>query len=248
MQLIVTVLDKDGKAISNCPNVTLTLESGPGQFPTGNAITFNAASDIAIRDGKAAIEFRSYYGGKSIIRATSPGLKDAEIAIQTKGLPLYIAGKTPKVKDIVYKKFYMIPPMAARSARQNMAWQHPIYVSGSVTNHSGSMANDQDSTTYWQATPGQKGETWWEVDMEHSEPVKEIRLHFLKPGQYHYVVEVSDDNNSWKTITDQSANAATLKTQIIPALAGLSAKFLRVIFKDTMANPALTEVEIFNTN
>ena len=248
VQLVVTVLDKEGKAISNCPDVTLTLESGPGQFPTGNSITFSATSDIAIRDGKAAIEFHSYYGGKSIIRATSPGLKDAVIAIQTSGLLLYIAGKTPKVKDVTYKKFYMIPPVAVKTTRQNMAWQHPTYVSGAFIGHSGSMANDQDSTTYWQATPDQKGEIWWEVDMEHNELIKEIRLHFLTPGVYHYILEVSDDNNNWKTISDQAANTATIKTQTIPAPAGLSAKFVRVLFKDNNANPALTEVEIYNTN
>ena len=78
-QLIVTVVDKDGKAISNCPPVTLAIESGPGEFPTGPSITFAPDSDIAIRDGQAAMEFRSYYAGKTVIRATSPGLKDATI-------------------------------------------------------------------------------------------------------------------------------------------------------------------------
>ena len=79
-QLIVTVVDKDGTAISNCPPVTLAIESGPGEFPTGPSITFAPDSDIAIRDGQAAMEFRSYYAGKTVIRATSPGLKDATIA------------------------------------------------------------------------------------------------------------------------------------------------------------------------
>ena len=78
-QIIVTVVDKDGRAISNCPPVTLAVESGPGEFPTGPSITFAPDSDITIRDGQAAMEFRSYYAGKTAIRATSPGLKDATI-------------------------------------------------------------------------------------------------------------------------------------------------------------------------
>ena len=65
-QIIVTVVDKDGKAISNCPPVTLAIESGPGEFPTGPSITFAPDSDIAIRDGQAAMEFRSYYSGKTV--------------------------------------------------------------------------------------------------------------------------------------------------------------------------------------
>jgi beta-galactosidase len=42
----------------------LTVESGPGEFPTGPVIAFAPDSDIAIRDGEAAMEFRSYYSGK----------------------------------------------------------------------------------------------------------------------------------------------------------------------------------------
>ena len=59
--------------------MTLTIKSGPGEFPTGPSITFTppgggSASDIAIRDGQAAIEFRTYYSGTSVIEATAPGL------------------------------------------------------------------------------------------------------------------------------------------------------------------------------
>jgi len=39
-QLVLTVVDSDGKPISNCPPVTLAIESGPGEFPTGPSITF----------------------------------------------------------------------------------------------------------------------------------------------------------------------------------------------------------------
>jgi hypothetical protein len=38
---------------------------------------------------QAAMEFRSYYSGKTVIRATSPGLKDATITITTLGEPKY---------------------------------------------------------------------------------------------------------------------------------------------------------------
>jgi beta-galactosidase len=77
--LLVTVVDSSGKAISNNVTVTLTVTSGPGEFPTGPSITFTPgtakpASDIAILDGQAAIEFRTYYSGTSVITASSPGL------------------------------------------------------------------------------------------------------------------------------------------------------------------------------
>ncbi len=43
-QIIVTVVDADGRALSNSPPVTLTVESGPGEFPTGPAIAFDPKS------------------------------------------------------------------------------------------------------------------------------------------------------------------------------------------------------------
>ncbi len=73
-QLIITIVDKDGNAINSCPPVTLTVESGPGEFPTGLSITFTPDSDIAIRDGVAAAEFSFLLRRQNgVIRATSPG-------------------------------------------------------------------------------------------------------------------------------------------------------------------------------
>ena len=102
VQLVVTVLDKDGKETRQCPPVTLTIESGPGEFPTGPSITFTADSDIAIREGKAAMAFRSHYAGKTLIRASSPGLQDATVELVSKGGPEFVPGKTPAVKPRPY--------------------------------------------------------------------------------------------------------------------------------------------------
>ena len=79
--IVVTVQDESGKALSNSPDVTLTIVSGPGKFPTGRSINFSNKSMVAIRDGQAAITFRSYEAGESVIEATSPGLKPARITI-----------------------------------------------------------------------------------------------------------------------------------------------------------------------
>ena len=102
--VVVTVVDAAGKPLSNSVPVTLTVESGPGEFPTGPSITFAPGSDITIRDGQAAIEFRSYYAGTSGIRATSPGLKDDMLTLSSKGDPAYVAGRTPPVQPRPYRR------------------------------------------------------------------------------------------------------------------------------------------------
>jgi hypothetical protein len=105
--LLVTVVDASGKAISNNVAVTLTVTSGPGEFPTGPSITFTPgpskpASDIAILDGQAAIEFRTYYSGTSVITASSTGLTSATVTITSQGSPAYVAGQTPPADSRPY--------------------------------------------------------------------------------------------------------------------------------------------------
>jgi hypothetical protein len=109
-QLIVTILDSTGTPINNNVTVTLTVESGPGEFPTGPSITFtppssSPQSDIQILDGQAAIEFRSYYAGTTVIKATSSGLTDAAVTIVTQGSPAWVAGVTPATPARPYSRY-----------------------------------------------------------------------------------------------------------------------------------------------
>jgi len=150
-QIIVTVVDKDGKAINNCPPVTLAVESGPGEFPTGPSITFTSNSDITIRYGAAAMEFRSYYAGKTVIRATSPELKDASLQITSMGEPNFIVGKTSPVKALPYVRF---AGKSVTNALAKLGLNNPTRVSSETAGHGGSMANDGKLATFWQADPG----------------------------------------------------------------------------------------------
>jgi hypothetical protein len=105
--LLVTLVDSSGKALNNTATVTLTIKSGPGEFPTGPSITFTppgggSASDIAIRDGQAAIEFRTYYAGTTVIEATASGLTSSSVTITSQGSPAWVEGTTPKVAPRPY--------------------------------------------------------------------------------------------------------------------------------------------------
>ena len=99
--LLVTVVDASGKAISN--NVTgdahdqVRARRVPdrAEHHVHAAGTGEPASDIAILDGQAAIEFRTYYSGTSVITATSPGLTSATVTITSQGSPAFVEGQTP---------------------------------------------------------------------------------------------------------------------------------------------------------
>jgi len=87
-QLIVQVQNAAGARISNQPDITLTDKSGLGMFPTGSSITFNGgALNKCVRDGLAAIEFRTYNAGTITIEATSAGLTPSSVVIYAKHVP-----------------------------------------------------------------------------------------------------------------------------------------------------------------
>ncbi len=246
-QLIVTVVDKDGKAINNCPPVTLTIASGPGEFPTGPSITFAPNSDIAIRDGMAAIEFRSYYAGKTLIRATSPGLKAATIEIVSLDKPKFIAGKTAPVKPRPYVRFTG-GPMTGPLLTYGL--NNPTRASSEAPGHSGRMANDGNQATFWQAVAGDTN-AWLQINLERVVTVSKAKLTFPTEGNWRYQIEISDDGETnWKPVADQMQTTDTNKerTDTVQDNAPRG-RFVRVTFAGTPAGQAaaLTEMEVTGT-
>ncbi len=244
VKLIVTVADKDGKPLSNSPDVTLKIVSGPGEFPTGSNITFGNKSDIYIRDGKAAIEFRSYNGGKTVIEATSTGLKSGIITIETKGLPLYKQGITAKVEERPYVRYVIAKPTTV-NATVNIAYQKPTRASSEAEGKSANKANDRDTTSAWQAKPTETVK-WWQVDMENLYTVSEIRLQFPRANASTYKIELSKDNQTWEPIINPIVIGDNETKLTRTTNSNIVGRFLRITFTDSADKPvSLNEVEIY---
>jgi hypothetical protein len=244
-QILVTVQDANGKALSNSPPVTFTIESGPGEFPTGRSIVFDPQSDIVIRDGKAAIEFRSYEGGKSVIRATSPGLEDATITIETEGEPAFVAGKTPVAADRPYVR-YAKPRAAAAENNQNVALNRPTSASTEAPGHTGAAGVDGNTASFWSATDGKTG-AWFQVDLEHPYNITAVETTFTDAGVYQYKVEGSPDGNTWTLLADQTQTTRTDKVRTDACAKNDHSQFVRVTFTGLPADKpaAVAEFKVF---
>ena len=242
--LIVLVLDEDGKQLNNSPDVTLQIVSGPGEFPTGTSITFDNTSDIYIRDGKAAIEFRSYYGGKTIIKATSAGLQSDEIIIETKGTPAYIEGITPKVADRPYTRYSIQKESGDKNSKVNIAYEKPTRASSEMEGKTANRANDKDSTTFWQANMNDPAK-WWLVDMENLYAVTEVSILFTSEETCLYKIELSKDNQNWETIADQKKGTGNERYHKQLTNTKIIGRFLRITFTGSENKPvAISEVEV----
>jgi hypothetical protein len=191
-------VDSSGKQIGNTPDVTLRVVSGPGVFPTGKSIVFRNGTDIPILDGQAAIEFRSYWSGSTVIEAASPNLPSARITIMSRNAPAYIAGKTQESVPGPYIRFVSTRSVADEVA--DITLDRPTNASSMAPDHQSRLASDGDPRTYWSAAPDATGPQWWESDLEGVYVLSALTLRFVHPGSYSYEIQTSaDDRMTWHT-------------------------------------------------
>lgn len=200
-QVIVSVVDAAGKRLSNSPPVRLEIVSGPGELPTGRAIDFAPDSDIVIRDGEAAIAMRSWQRGITRLRATSPGLKAAEIEVRTLSGPPFVPGKTPLAPERPYVPF--APSAAPAAAVGEFGLNNPTGASSSAPEHSSRLANDGDPATYWAAAAGDAMPALT-IDLERVVEIHRLTLTFPQAAAYGFIAEVQDRQGNWRTLAEQA--------------------------------------------
>ncbi|MEI6078550.1 MAG: glycoside hydrolase family 2 TIM barrel-domain containing protein, partial [Verrucomicrobiota bacterium] len=243
----VTVLDASGNAISNNVAVTLTVTSGPGLFPTGTNITFSPPSsdpqsDIVIRDGTAAIEFRSYQAGTSVITATATGLTSTNITIISQGSPAYVAGVTPSAGSIAYARY--TGSSSSANSTLTLALNRPTAASSTGSGLS-SYGNDGDTNTVWQASSSDTN-AWWQVALEVTYAVNMVEITFPTNANYRYTISVSPDGSTWTQVVNQFDTTNTDLTRRSVGNFGSSLGYVRVNFTNLPAGltPALAEVSV----
>lgn len=240
VQLVVTVLDRDGRELSNSPDVTLSVLSGPGEFPTGRSITFSADSDIRIADGKAAMALRAYYAGHAVVEASSSGLESGRVQLEFTGAPEYEEGKSVQVLSRPYVRF---TSGNVESVLQVYGSDSPTFASSSSVDHSPGFAADGDRTTYWQSAESDVS-PYLALDVERTLDVYAVRVQFPPKTCQCFKVEFSVDNVEWVHVSDGvvAEGASWEKTLVQPQ----KARFIRFSFSSEgkEQRPALAEIEV----
>lgn len=231
VQLVASIVDDNGHALSNSPDVTLRIVSGPGEFPTGRSITFAKDSDIRIIDGQCAVALRSYYAGQTIVEAACDGLRSDTVTLQFIGAPEYEPGVSPQVSCRPYVRY-------TRLSRelQTYGLNNPTFASSNANGHSAGLAADGNMQTYWQPSPNDK-KPYWILDTERGLLMKELQVAFARPATV--CVEVSEDQEHWTKVSDIIMK---LQADIVLAKAP-RARFVRLTFPSGTA-PQLLEVKV----
>ncbi|NMO94958.1 beta-galactosidase [Paenibacillus lemnae] len=196
VQLIVELVDEDGRRVDAAADVTLTV-TGPGQLPSYDSKVMNAESGLQIIEGLGAITFRSYYAGVTTIEAASPGLNSASLEITTVG------EGTAQEPDMSIPRVQNDPEKAQPALQEllELSTYRPNGASSEAYGYSKNHANDGDTNSSWRAGSTKAGE-WWMLDLEGVKYPKHVEIEFDREARYQFILEGSADGNTWSTLLD----------------------------------------------
>lgn len=247
--ITVTVADKDGNWLNSEPEVTFEVTDGPGIFPTGKSITFKPGDSM--RDGKAAIEFRSYYAGTTTIKAysdTNPEIKPATITITTTGEG---SVDEPAI-ETMYGAFMSNGGYVPNSLEEPTPYRYHRFKGCPMNSSSGlsSVVNiqDGDNTTSWTAeTPG-SGQ-WLYLEIEHG-GMSLYKAKLIFNGKaYPYRIQYKSLNISedeWITLKEYNSDTINQRPAE-DSLGGTYMRYIRIEFPDVPAGEyaSLAELKLY---
>lgn len=118
-----------------------------------------------------------------------------------------------------------------------LSFNKPVQVSSSLQDHPENNAVDENIRTYWSAETGNSNE-WISIDLQKQCVINAVQLNFAEhnthvlgrlPGLfYQYILEYSQDNKTWKTLTDKTLDKTDLPHDYIELASPVKARFLRL--------------------
>lgn len=224
--LRVQVCDKKGHRLANEFSVTLEVVEGDGIFPTGRSITFTPEKKSFL-DGQAAIEFRSYYGGKNVIEARTHGLKPVRICLEAKG--------KPRLKTLIpmVPAPYLTPAPKTETVYELSA-NRPVFASSSKKGQEAYFVVD-GGTECW--TPEEENDAWIELDLEGEKEFTAVEVSLKgKTGQAVLTVYLSSDGECYTPLELEWKEPIFLRAQ------KCKARYIRLYWQSKMEGVQILRV------
>lgn len=233
--IIVEVIDREGKRISNPLQVELEITHGGGLFPTGKSIRFSPENNSFL-DGMGAIEMRSYYAGTIKVEARAVGVQPAEISIEAVGGTLW-SGQSLRLQPS--------PPSVmkapAHGSSYNIARSRPVFCSSYEAGHPAMNVTDDLADTYWKPSNEAEGQ-WIMVDLEGCKKAEHAVITFT--GTIALSLQEVFYSLDGKTFFPLEASKHEETNKIIIAkLPSEGLRYLKVVFKEAYA--PIKQIEMY---
>lgn len=170
VQLIVTLLGRDGNRIAHAIPVTLEVLEGGGVFPTGRRIVLTPENG-GFLDGQGAIEMRSWHAGDIVVRAYAEGVAGDRIHIRAvegpawTGQPLRLPAPPPSV---------LVPTQGDES--YDLARSRPVFCSSFAPGHAAGCTTDGADTTWWLPDRAEAVGAWVMIDLEGNKRIEGVEI------------------------------------------------------------------------
>jgi beta-galactosidase len=107
----------------------------------------------------------------------------------------------------------------------NLALNKPAFASSSEGDNKVTHGNDGNNNSRWCASSGAKNE-WWTVDLGLVYQLTKLKINFEQNNNYQYIIQVSNNNENWKTVVDYSNS--TTRQQIHQHSVDSQGRFIRI--------------------
>lgn len=178
IQLIAAFTDNNGNWVNDTPDeLVFEVVSGSGVFPTGKR--YVAKKNRTLWDGKASIEFRSYYSGVTLIRAYVPDTDIVfdELSVTTRNVLGIDEGTEPA--GFMEPEGCDAGPVTGEPeayGKADLAYNRQSRADSYFNEeHKPLMAIDNNSETCWQAEKPGAGQNWW-ISLENMYYLQKIAL------------------------------------------------------------------------
>ena len=122
-----------------------------------------------------------------------------------------------------------------------LALNRPTTASSELSGTNKANGNDDNTTTIWKPNTGDT-ERWWQVALEASYAVNRIELTFPTADAYRYLIQVSEDGSTWKTVVNQTNNEIHTNCRMAEGKFGDNIAYVRIKFTSELAG--LAEVRV----
>lgn len=203
IQLVATMVDENGTWVNDTRDMEIKVIRGNGVFPTGKSYTFKAGKTI--QDGRAAIEFRSYYSGETVIQASIPGTDIVSNKIIVTTVNVNDTREEAEPDGFMEADLSQAVPKLTEPesyGQVDVAYNRQSRADSSAGSMIPLNAIDGDSKSYWQA--GETGvQSWW-VLLENSYYVEKVKLDMGdSPAAYSIYYQ---NDNEWVKLADCDGN------------------------------------------
>ncbi len=220
-QLAVALLDAEGRRLSNSCQVTLSVVSGGGRFPTGKRFVMSAEKGSFL-DGLGAIEMRGLYGGDTVIRAEAEGVIPAEILIHVNG---------EEKREGAFENELLPPPSVMKAPKGEKLYEiginRPVFSSSAAEKFPARSVTDGSWDTCWCPAEKRDGE-WIMVDMEGTKEIREIRITFAEMVHGEFEVALSGNREGFEVLYASGERPELTHLTLKPQ--DKEARFIRIRF------------------